>query len=179
MNLGDIERLLIQAHLAISHRDFVIVGSLTVLGAVSRPPAEMVSSIDVDLYPKDDPGRAGEVASVLGLGSDFEQTWGYYADAVSPDLPALPRGWQQRLVRVGFGSGVSAWFLDAHDAAVSKYVRSEDRDLRWIRAGLQAGILRFSRLEYLAREVILEPEERERVTVAINQDRLTYGDLEL
>jgi hypothetical protein len=58
----------------------------------------MTGSIDVGLYPKNDPGRAFEIATALGLDSEFEQRYGYYADAVSPMLPTLPDGWENRLV---------------------------------------------------------------------------------
>lgn len=92
MNRNDIDRLLSEAMRITSHRDFVIIGSLSVLGAVENPPDSMTGSIDVDLYPKNDPGRASEVAIALGLGSEFSLTFGYYADAVSPMLPTLPDG---------------------------------------------------------------------------------------
>lgn len=141
MNRDDINRLLTEAMKITSHRDYVIIGSLSVLGAVAHPPVSMTGSIDVDLYPKNDPGRAFEIAGRLGLGSDFEQSYGYYADAVSPMLPTLPEGWEQRLIRVAFDSGAVAWFLEPNDAGISKYVRSEPRDREWIRAGLQVGIL--------------------------------------
>ena len=86
MNRGHIQNLLGEAARLTNHRDYVIIGSLSVLGAVASPPETMVFSIDVDLYPKNDPGRISEIASQLGLGSDFEQRHGYYADVVSPML---------------------------------------------------------------------------------------------
>lgn len=84
MNRKDIDRLLVEAKRITNHPDFVIIGSLSVLGAVANPPVSMTGSIDIDLYPKNDPGRASEIAKALGLGSAFESTYGYYADAVSP-----------------------------------------------------------------------------------------------
>src|SRR5688572_11743883 len=33
------------------------------------------------------------------------------------------------------------WFLDANDAAVSKYARGEPRDQRWIRSGVLNGLI--------------------------------------
>ncbi len=111
MNRSDIERLLVEALRVTKHHDFVIIGSLSVLGAVERPPDAMTGSIDVDLYPKADPGRASEVASALGFGSPFERQYGYYADAVSPMLPTLPERWQARLVEVAFASGVGGFSI--------------------------------------------------------------------
>lgn len=131
----------------------------------------MTGSIDIDLYPKNDPGRASEIAQALGLGSAFESTYGYYADAVSPKLPTLPEGWEQRLIKVEFDSGVSAWFLEPNDAAISKYVRSESRDREWIRAGLVANILSLPTIEYRLRETIMETDERQRAKQSIEEDR--------
>lgn len=100
MNRNDVAHLLTEAMRITKHSDYVIIGSLSVLGATATPPDSMTGSIDVDLYPKNDPGRAYEIAARLGLGSDFEQRFGYYADAVSPMLPTLPEGWEQRLIKI-------------------------------------------------------------------------------
>ena len=171
MNRDNIQRLLGEAAKLTNHRDYVIIGSLSVLGAVASPPETMVFSIDVDLYPKGDPGRTAEIATQLGLGSDFEQSHGFYADVVSPMLPTLPEGWQQRLVRLAFENGVTGWFLDPNDADISKYVRAEPRVREWIWAGLEAGILSAAVIEYRMRETSMETDERERATKAFEEDR--------
>lgn len=171
MNRNDIDRLLIEAMRITNHRDFVIIGSLSVLGAAENPPTSMTGSIDVDLYPKNDPDRASEIAAALGLGSEFERDFGYYADAVSPMLPTLPEGWEKRLIRVQFNSGVSAWFLESNDAAISKYVRSEPRDREWIRSGLLARIISLPTINYRLRETIMETKERTLANQAVEEDR--------
>lgn len=171
MNREHIQRLLGEAAKLTNHRDYVIIGSLSVLGAVATPPDMMVHSIDIDLYLKNDPGRTAEIASHLGLGSDFEQSHGYFADVVSPMLPTLPEGWQQRLVRLEFENGVTGWFLDPNDAAISKYVRAEPRDREWIGAGLDAGILSAAVIEYRMRETSMEVDEQARAKRAFEEDR--------
>ena len=171
MNRNDIAHLLTEAMRLTQHRDYVIIGSLSVLGALANPPVAMTGSIDVDLYPKNDPGRIAEIAQSLGLGSAFEREYGYYADAVSPMLPTLPEGWEQRLIKVAFDTGVTAWFLEPNDAAISKYARSEPRDREWIRAGLKINLLSLPTIEYRLRETIMETEERQRTVQAIKQDQ--------
>lgn len=171
MDRNDIARLLVEARRVINHADYVIIGSLSVLGAVPHPPLSMTGSIDIDLYPKNDPDRASEVATALGLGSEFERLHGYYADAVSPMLPTLPQGWEQRLIKIEFDAGITAWFLEPNDAAISKYARGEARDREWIRAGLEAGILSLPTIEYRLRDTIMETDERERTKQAIEEDR--------
>lgn len=175
MNRRDVERLLVEAKRVTSHKDYVIIGSLSVLGAADEPPEAMTGSIDVDLYPKDDPDRASEVARALGLGSEFERKFGYYADAVSPWLPTLPDDWESRLIEIPFDSGVTAWFLEPNDAAISKYARSESRDRAWIRAGLAAGILSMPSIEYRMRETVMETDERQRAQQSMAEDRVQFG----
>ena len=171
MNREHIRLLLGEAARLTNHRDYVIIGSLSVLGTVATPPESMVFSIDIDLYAKNDPGRTEEIASKLGLGSDFEQLHGYYAEVVSPMVPTLPDGWQERLVRLAFENGTVGWFLDPNDAAISKYVRAEPRDRSWITAGLEAGILSVPVIEYRMRETAMETEERARAKHAFDEDR--------
>lgn len=128
------------------HSEFVIVGSLAILGAVADPPNAMVMSIDVDTYMKADPGRTGELCEALGQGSPFEDEHGYYLDPVSPNLPSFPEGWQDRLIQIDFGE-VRAFFVDANDVAVSKYIRGDERDMRWLREGLRSGLLNMDTIE--------------------------------
>lgn len=140
MNREQLHALLTEARKQVQHAEFVIVGSLAILGAVAEPPRTMVMSIDVDTYLKNDPQRTGELVQALGQGSAFEDEHGYYLDPVSPNLPSFPEGWQDRLVQIDFGD-VKAFFVEANDVAVSKYMRGEDRDLRWLLAGLKGGLI--------------------------------------
>ena len=106
---ADIDRvgeLLVEASKLSNHKEFVIIGSLSVLASEIPAPDEMLMSIDVDFYPRLDPGRAGEIARQLGPESAFAENKGLYADAVSPFLAALPDGWEQRLHRVVHPEGV-------------------------------------------------------------------------
>jgi hypothetical protein len=140
LNRLQLHALLRKASELSGHSEFVIVGSLSILGAVSNPPDAMVVSIDVDTYMKADPGRTGDLCEALGQGSAFEDEFGYYLDPVSPNLPSFPGGWQERLILIDFGD-VRAFFVEPNDVAVSKYVRGDERDLRWLRAGLKSKLL--------------------------------------
>jgi hypothetical protein len=134
--------LLDAAQALCGHREYVIVGSLSVLGMaeVAAIPADMTLSIDADCYTPSDPARVFDLKDALGEGSAYHRAHGIYLDPVSPKLPTLPDAWQQRLVRIERGK-VIASFLEPNDAAVSKLARGEPRDLRWTRAGLKAGIV--------------------------------------
>lgn len=141
MKLEQIRLILEEAARLTNHRQFVVVGSLSVLGALLDPPPRMVQSIDVDFFPKLDPARIAEINAGLGEDSDFARRHGYYGDGVSPRIVAAPAGWEARLVQVPFASGIVGWFLEPNDAAVAKLMRGEDNDLAWVRAGLGAGVL--------------------------------------
>ncbi len=170
MTLQDVERVLAAARANCGWADYVVIGSLCTLGASVAPPARMASSVDLDLYPRDDPGAATAAVAGIGEDSDFHRAFDCYADAVSPLLPVLPDGWQDRLVPVHFASGVTAWFLELHDAAVSKYARGEDRDRQWASAGLAAGLLDPDLLETRLWAALMEPDERQRAMAAFRAD---------
>ena len=171
MNLSHIHHVLTEAKKITNHTDFVIIGSLTALGINVSPPDEMVRSIDVDLYPKDDPARAGEIAALIGQGSAFEDEYGYYVDAASPDLPTLPDGWEDRFVIHDFGN-VRALFLELNDAAISKYARGEIRDRIWIKEGLKAGLLSMPTIEYRLRDTaFLDDFEEKAVKQRVREDK--------
>lgn len=135
-------KLFDQACRLTGHTDFVVIGSLSILGTQDEDelPVEMSMSIDVDAYTQADPGRIQDLSAALGEGSAFHRAHGYYLDPVSPSLASLPEGWQARMTRLA-NARVNIWFLDPDDAAVSKYARSQPNDLRWIRAGIAAGLI--------------------------------------
>ncbi len=54
---------LIEAQKLTNHSEYVIIGSLSVLGALASPPKSMVMSVDVDLYPRLDLNTGGQVNS--------------------------------------------------------------------------------------------------------------------
>lgn len=146
MDLDALDRLLSAARARVGHSDFVIVGSLSILGVVQQRavPDRMLLSRDVDCYTRNDPGRIFDLQDELGEGGPFDQAHGYFLDPVSPSLPTLPDGWEHRLLEVVLPSGVTACFLDPNDAAVSKYARGDVRDREWLRAGLAGGLLSIS-----------------------------------
>ena len=141
MKLEQVEDVLLAAARLTNHRNFVIVGSLSVLGAVIEPPDRMVASVDLDFFLKFDPERVSDINSELGEDSAFARQRGYFADALSPRVLSLPSGWESRLIQIPLKGGLVAWFLDPNDCACSKLVRGHDNDVAWVRAGLAAKIL--------------------------------------
>lgn len=142
MNVQALFDLLKAAHAETGHRDYVVIGSLSVLGMseVAAIPADMTLSIDADCYTLADPPRIFDLQPSLGEGSGYHRAHGIYLDPVSPALPTLPAGWERRLIPIE-RDGIAAHFLEPNDAAVSKLARAEPRDLRWVGAGLKAGLV--------------------------------------
>ena len=94
--------LLRAAHGLCGHGEYVVVGSLSVLGLaeVAAIPADMTVSIDADCYTQSDPARIFDLQAALGEGSPYHRAHGIYLDPVSPKLPTLPDGWEHRLIRL-------------------------------------------------------------------------------
>lgn len=166
MNLDALFDLLRAAHALCGHGEYVVVGSLSVLGLaeVAAVPADMTVSIDADCYTRSDPARIFDLQAALGEGSAYHRAHGIYLDPVSPKLPTLPDGWEQRLIRLTRDRLV-ACFLEPNDAAVSKLARGEPRDLRWVRAGLKAGIVSLPTVRLRMRNTDFLDAEEERTAL--------------
>lgn len=175
MDLSHLQALFSEAKKLIKHKEYVVVGSLCVLGILRKPseiPERMLMSIDVDCYTKTDPGRIFELKEKLGEGSAFEAEHGFYLDPISPEVATLPENWQYRLVPVELKESIVVHFLEPNDGAVSKYARCEPRDREWIRAGLKAGLLSAPIIEAKFRQTqFLDDAERDRAHQALTEDR--------
>ena len=71
--------------------EFVIVGSQSILGPVPNPDAVFTMSAEADIYPLHAPELADKIEGALGEGSQFHETYGYYAQGASgPRPPSCP-----------------------------------------------------------------------------------------
>jgi hypothetical protein len=167
----DLARLFDRARKLCGETEYVVLGSLSILGYEGAVPPRMAASIDVDAYTRRDPARVFELARALGAGSPFEAEHGYYLDPISPRVATLPAGWEDRLARITLGPDLAAWFLEPHDAAVSKYARMEPRDREWIRPGFEAGVLSLPTLAaHFARTTFVDADEGSRARRALEED---------
>ena len=119
--------------------EFVVIGSQAVLGQFPDPPAELLISIEADLFTFRSPGDAELIDGSIGEASPFHQTFGYYAHGVGEETAVLPAGWKDRLISIrgentGGGTGLC---LEVHDLAVSKLVAGREKDLSFIHALLR------------------------------------------
>jgi hypothetical protein len=171
MRLASLLHLLAQARTASGHTEYVVIGSLSILGMedVADIPDGMSMSIDVDAYTRQDPGRIFDLQDLLGENSSFHRDHGIYLDAVSPDLPTLPDGWEQRMRKIE-RDGLVVWFLHPDDAAVSKLARLDENDVRWVRAGVAARLVSPPMVKaHFASTRFLDAEEEKRAREGLEQ----------
>ncbi len=90
-------------------RDIVVIGSQAILAVHPDAPMGMLVSIEADVFPRSHPERAGVIDGAIGEGSQFHETFGYYAHGVGPETAKAPAGWEDRLVALFGGLGV--WLL--------------------------------------------------------------------
>ena len=163
-------RLFNEAKQLCGHSEFVVIGSLSVLGIQDEEslPSDMVMSNDIDSYAKADPGRIHGLRDQLGESSPFHSENGYYLDPVSPGLPTLPEGWRERMIPIE-NNGIKVWFLDPDDAAISKFARSQENDLRWIRAGVEAGVISMPNIQrLLGKTTFIDADEEQRTRTEVD-----------
>jgi hypothetical protein len=119
--------------------EFVIIGSQAVLGQFANAPADLLASMEADVFSLHSSAESDLIDGSIGEGSPFHMTFGYYAHGVGPDTAILPDGWRERLIPIrnentGGGTGLC---LEVHDLAVSKLVAGREKDLEFV-----AGLLR-------------------------------------
>ena len=124
---------------------FILVGSQAVLLLLDEPPAELLLSAEIDLYPAMHPEKADLIDGAIGALSTFHDTFGYHADGVAPDTATLPRDWMERAVLTYVGD-VTAICPDLHDLAVSKCAAGREKDADYIRVLLQHKLVKLDTL---------------------------------
>ena len=122
--------------------EIVVVGSQALHGEIEDPPASLLISREVDVYPRSAPARADEIDGAIGEGSMFDTSYGYYAHGVGPETPWAPAGWQARLIRVevpahGPQPGAIAWCLSMHDLVLSKLAAGREHDVEFAKQALE------------------------------------------
>lgn len=107
--------------------------------------------MEADLYPKHRPELSEMIEGSLGRYSQFNQTFGYYADGVAPTTATLPAGWETRLVKVSNENtgGAIGWCLEPHDLAYSKLAARREKDLAFVRELLRHELVKPSQLRSL------------------------------
>ncbi|MDP2819022.1 MAG: hypothetical protein Q8O29_12270 [Polaromonas sp.] len=115
---------------------FVLVGSQAILLLLDDPPALLLRSTEIDLYPALHPEKSDLIDGAIGALSTFHDTFGYHADGVGPESASLPKDWMDRAVLTYVGE-VTAICPDIHDLATSKCAAGRPKDADYVRTLLQ------------------------------------------
>lgn len=175
MRRDEMEHLVRAVGAILNENRLIIVGSQAILGKYADGlPAETTMSQELDVLPFDDSSerKADLISGTLGEGSPFHETFHIYADGVSRVTSRLPRGWEGRLIPVITPAtrDITAYCLEPHDLLIAKYLANREKDRRFCRAIVSAGLARQQTLEQRLGETECTPDEAERVLKAIRTD---------
>ena len=165
MKRTQLEHILRAASAITEDTEFIVIGSQSVLGQHPDAPAELLRSMEADVYPKNKPEQSLAIDGAIGEGSLFHQTFGYYAHGVAPETATLPVDWTKRLVRIQNENthGAIGWCLDVRDLAASKLVAAREHDLEFVGVLLRRGLLKENDLLAGVQALALSPDQLKRL----------------
>ncbi len=171
MTRAELEHIIRASAEVTDQYEFIIVGSQSILGPVPDPPAVFTASAEADIYPLQAPELAERIEGAIGEGSQFHQTFGYYAQGVGPATALLPKGWLTRVHRVQ-GAGTNhrvGYCLDLPDLFLSKAAAGRDKDRAFCMAMLAHGYVTPVEVLGLVGAMPLEAHEQRRLQSAIRR----------
>lgn len=121
--------------------ELLVIGSQAIHASYegSIPEAERSIETDIAVLNDRDGSKADLIDGSIGELSVFQETFGYYAQGVSPKTAVLPEGWKGRLIRfrTPATSGVTALCLEPHDLWISKAIAGRSKDIEFCNALLK------------------------------------------
>lgn len=128
-------------------------------------------SAEADIYPLRAPELAEKIEGALGEGSQFHDTYGYYAQGVGPETAVLPAGWMERVHRVqGEGTnGRVGYCLDVADLFMSKAAAGREKDREFCMALLAHGHVTLEQVLALVPDMPLDDSLRKKLSASIRR----------
>jgi hypothetical protein len=166
MTRKELEHLIRAAAAITDQYEIMVIGSQSILGAVPNAPAQLLQSMEADVYPVHRPDLADLIDGAIGELSPFEERFGYYAQGVGPETAVLPAGWQERLVKIQNQNTdlKIGYCLEPHDLAASKLAAGRDKDWAFVRVMLEHGIASPAVLEQRIATLPITEERRARLS---------------
>ncbi len=169
MNRAQFEHTVRAAGAILGDSEVLVIGSQAIHASIDYKLDEAEHSIEVDVSNLNDPdgSKADLIDGSIGELSIFQDTFGYYAQGVTPQTATLPDGWRERLVPylTPGTNGVTALCLEPHDLWISKAVAGRPKDREFCRALNQRNLVEakmlHQRLEMIAS---LNPAVRKQVS---------------
>lgn len=170
MQRSDLEHL-IRASGEISGDDeIIVIGSQAILGQFPNAPTRLLSSMEADIYPKNNPERADKVDGAIGEGSKFHELHGYYAQGVGEKTATLPRDWECRLIAVSNANthGVTGHCLEVHDLAISKLIAMRPKDLEFVQVLVRHDMIQKKTMLHRLKQTDLRQALRSNIRVQLD-----------
>lgn len=143
MRKSELEHI-IRATSAITNQyEIVVVGSQSILGSVDNPPPECLQSMEADVFVSGHEDLSDLIDGAIGEGSNFHDSFGYYAQGVDSTTSILPAGWRDRLVRLQSPNtdGKVGYCLDVTDLFLAKCAANREKDREFNQALLRNGLV--------------------------------------
>jgi hypothetical protein len=165
MKRNEFEHTIRAAGAILGVNQVLVIGSQAIHASVDFEIPVAQRSIEADIADlKDrDGSKADLIDGSIGELSIFQETFGYYAQGVTPKTAILPKGWKDRLVpfRTPQTQGVTALCLDLHDLWISKAIAARPKDIEFCKALAELGLVKSETLRSRLKAVkTLESEKR-------------------
>ncbi len=169
MRREDLEHVIRAAAAVSGCSDIVVIGSQAILAQHPNAPAALLFSQETDVYPREDPERAIYIDGAMGDGSQFHETFGYYAHGIGPETVTAPTGWEARLVPVrvirapASDGEATGWCLEAHDLVLAKCAAGRERDWEFAREAMLHRLVESDELLRRVSDLPLDDSRQERL----------------
>ncbi len=138
MNKKQFEHTVRAAGAILGDSEVLIIGSQAIHASIDfeLPEAERSIGVDISRLDDEDGTWADLIDGSIGELSVFQDTFGYYAQGVTPQTATLPSGWRKRLVPylTPGTNGVTAHCLEPNDLWISKAVAGRPKDREFCKA---------------------------------------------
>jgi hypothetical protein len=169
LNKAQFEHTIRAAGAILGDSEVLVIGSQAIHASIDFKLEEVERSIEVDVSSLNDSdgSKADLIDGSIGELSIFQDTFGYYAQGVTPLTATLPDGWRGRLIPylTPGTNGVTALCLEPHDLWISKAVAGRPKDREFCRALIERNLVKakilHQRLEMIAS---LNPAVRKQVS---------------
>lgn len=156
--------------------EVIVFGSQAILGQYPDAPDALRQSAEADIAPRHAIDKIDLIDAVLGEGSMFHRTHGFYVHGVPIETAVLPKGWERRAVKVQNANTRQSigWCVEAHDLAASKLVAFRDKDRDFVRVLLAERLVKPRKLLLRVGQLPRDEAFRERL---IHWVKRTVSDL--
>lgn len=151
----------------------LVIGSQAIHASISKlfPEASRSIETDVSALEDEDGSKADLIDGSIGELSSFQDTYGYYAQGVTPETAILPKGWRKRLIAYSSPAtnGVTALCLEPHDLWISKAIAGREKDREFCNALLNRGLVKTATLKMrLGKVDNLKPTIKEKILQSLS-----------